>query len=243
MLPKPKHCGENWAAMQPAEGGRICGTCTKLIRDFSGCSWEEIERVQRENNYAVCGMYSRRQLAHWGQTPAPRKFGYAAPLVVATAAAVSLLHPGPGKAHARVPAPQFARQPARQAAVPESAADPRDSARTVVLSGKVIDAGSKQPLPGVNVLLKGTTTGTVAGHQGEFQLEADAAELSAADTLVFSFIGFRTQEVAVSPATPGPFTLQMVEDLTGLNVFYVVQPSWPKRVWWKVKGVFGGKPR
>jgi hypothetical protein len=227
--------------MQPAGGGRICGTCTKLIRDFSGCSWEEIERVQRENNYAVCGMYSRRQLEHWGQTPAPRKFGYAAPLVMATAV-VSLLHPAPGKAHARVPAPQFARQPGLQAAVPESPAEPRDSARTVVLSGKVIDAESQQPLPGVNVLLKGTTTGTVTGHQGEFQLEVDASELDSAAALVFSFIGFRKQEVPVSPATPGRFTLRMVGDLTGLNAFYVVQPSWPKRVWWKVKGVFGGKP-
>jgi hypothetical protein len=169
MVPKPKHCGENWLAMQPADGGRICGKCTKLIRDFSGCSWAEIERIQRENNYAVCGMYSPAQLKHWGQTPASRTFGYAAPLVVATAA-VTLLPAGPGKAHAGVPAAQFARQPAGEAALPQPAAEPRDSARTVVFSGKVIDAVNKQPLPGVSVLLKGSTTGTTTGHQGEFRL-------------------------------------------------------------------------
>jgi hypothetical protein len=66
MLPKPKHCGENCSAIQPAGGGRICGKCTKPIRDFSNCSWAEIERVQRENNYSVCGMYATAQLKHWG---------------------------------------------------------------------------------------------------------------------------------------------------------------------------------
>ena len=237
MLPKPKHCGENWLAMQPAEGGRICGKCTKLIHDFSGASWAEIERIQRENNYSVCGTYSPAQLKHWGQTPAPRRFRYAAPLVMATTA-VSLLPAGPGKAHAQAPAAQFTPQRTGEAAVPETASEPRDTVRTVVFSGKVVHAADQQPLPGVNVLLKGKTTGTTTGHQGEFRLELDAAELDSAAVLVFSFIGFAPREVPISPATPGPFTLQLTTDLTGHTNFYVVKPSLPKRVWWKVKRAF-----
>jgi hypothetical protein len=237
MLPKPKPCGENWLAMQPADGGRICGKCTKLIRDFSGASWAEIERVQRENNYAVCGTYTPAQLKHWGQTPAPRRFRYAAPLVMATTA-VSLLPAGWESVHAQPPAVQLTPQPTGEAAAPEPASESPDSGRTVVFSGKVVHAADQQPLPGVNVLLKGSPTGTVTGYQGEFRLELDAAELDSAAVLVFSFIGFAPREVPVSPATPGPFTLQLTADLTGVPNFYVVKPSLPNRVWWKVKRAF-----
>ncbi len=94
MLPKPKPCGENWSAMQPADGGRICGKCTKLIRDDSAAA------------------------------------------------------------------------------------------------------------------------------------------------LVFSFIGLKAEEVPVSPEATGPFTIRMTTDLTGLTICYVVKPSLPKRVWWKVKRAF-----
>ena len=108
----------------------------------------------------------------------------------------------------------------------------------MVFSGKAIHAADKQPLPGVNVLLKGTPTGTTTGHEGEFRLELDAAELDSSAVLVFSFIGFAPREVPVSPATPGPFTVELTADLTGLTNFYVVKPSLLKRTWWKVKHAF-----
>lgn len=55
--------------MKPAEGGRICGGCNKLIVDFTKSNWREIEEVQAANNNAVCGMYTDKQLQHWGQQP------------------------------------------------------------------------------------------------------------------------------------------------------------------------------
>lgn len=58
--------------------------------------------------------------------------------------------------------------------------------------GKVSNA-TGEPLPGVTVLLKGTTTGTITGIDGNFSL----ADVPAGGTLVFSFIGMKTQEVAV----------------------------------------------
>ncbi len=48
------------------------------------------------------------------------------------------------------------------------------------------------PVPGVNVIIKGTTTGTVTDLDGNFSLDAGAN-----DVLVFSFIGFTPQEVLV----------------------------------------------
>jgi TonB-dependent starch-binding outer membrane protein SusC len=54
-----------------------------------------------------------------------------------------------------------------------------------------------QPLPGVTVVVKGTTSGTVTNANGEFAFSIPAT----AETLVFSFVGMRTQEVAIGDRT------------------------------------------
>ena len=65
-----------------------------------------------------------------------------------------------------------------------------------LVSGVVKDSESSEALPGVNVLKKGTTLGTVTDVNGAFQINA-APE----DVLVFSFIGYTSQEVAVGTQT------------------------------------------
>ena len=53
------------------------------------------------------------------------------------------------------------------------------------ISGLITDAESGEPLPGVNIILKGTAIGTVSQLDGTYQMEIDAAD----GILVFSFIG------------------------------------------------------
>ena len=65
----------------------------------------------------------------------------------------------------------------------------------VSLSGKVVDA-SEQPVPGVAVLVKGTTAGTTTDLDGLFSISASPGNI-----LVFSSIGYETQEVAVGNRT------------------------------------------
>jgi len=62
----------------------------------------------------------------------------------------------------------------------------------VRVSGTVTDAADRQTLPGVNVVVKGTLTGTITGVNGEYSLMAKPG-----DVLVFTFIGYLPQEVAV----------------------------------------------
>lgn len=64
-------------------------------------------------------------------------------------------------------------------------------AQTNVVTGTVVD-DSGMPLPGANVIVKGTTTGTQTDFDGKFAIEA-APE----DYLVFSFVGFKTIETLV----------------------------------------------
>ncbi|WP_372935799.1 SusC/RagA family TonB-linked outer membrane protein, partial [Mariniphaga sediminis] len=64
------------------------------------------------------------------------------------------------------------------------------------VSGKVTDS-DELPLPGVTVVVKGTTQGTVTNADGEYFLTNVPAEA----TLVFSFVGMRTQEISVGAQT------------------------------------------
>ena len=63
------------------------------------------------------------------------------------------------------------------------------------VSGKVTD-GTGEGLPGVNVVIQGTTTGDVTDFDGNYQLSVDDGT-----TLVFSYVGFETQEIEVGSRT------------------------------------------
>jgi len=62
-----------------------------------------------------------------------------------------------------------------------------------IVTGKVTSAEDGSPLPGVNLLLKGTATGTVTDSDGSYRLNVPAA----GGILVFSFIGLQTQEIEI----------------------------------------------
>ncbi len=81
--------------------------------------------------------------------------------------------------------------------------------RTV--SGKVTTATDGAPLPGVSVLVKGTTTGTSTDVDGNFTLNVPNNDA----VLVLSFIGFTTQEVTVGSQTD--LRIQMREDAQQLG--------------------------
>ncbi|WP_395045222.1 SusC/RagA family TonB-linked outer membrane protein [Flavobacterium sp.] len=59
------------------------------------------------------------------------------------------------------------------------------------LEGVVLDSKSKQPLPGVNVVIQGTATGTSTDFDGKFKL----GKVKSGDKIVFSFIGYKEQIV------------------------------------------------
>jgi TonB-linked SusC/RagA family outer membrane protein len=60
------------------------------------------------------------------------------------------------------------------------------------VTGSVTDAADGSTLPGVTVVVKGTTIGTVTNQDGRYELSAPSAA-----TLVFSFVGMNTQEIVV----------------------------------------------
>jgi TonB-linked SusC/RagA family outer membrane protein len=65
------------------------------------------------------------------------------------------------------------------------------------ITGTVTDSSSGKPLPGVNVLVKGSTSGTATNADGEYELPVESLQ----DTLVFSFVGYETPRVPINGRT------------------------------------------
>ncbi len=89
-------------------------------------------------------------------------------------------------------------------------------AQTVQISGTVTGSEDGLPLPGVNISVKGTTIGAITGADGKYSL----AVPTGAQTIVFSFIGFVTQEVQVQGRTTINIVLR--QDLYNVDEVVVV---------------------
>jgi TonB-linked SusC/RagA family outer membrane protein len=82
------------------------------------------------------------------------------------------------------------------------------------IAGSVLDS-QRSPLPGVSILIKGTTTGTTTDFDGNYSLNAKQG-----DVLVFTYIGFVAQEIPVKEQRQINVVLQ--EDIAQLNEVVVV---------------------
>lgn len=71
------------------------------------------------------------------------------------------------------------------------------------VSGRIISGEDQSPLPGVNILVKGTTNGTISDAEGRFSVT-----VSENDILVFSFVGYISQELPVGSRSDFAVTLE-----------------------------------
>ncbi len=82
------------------------------------------------------------------------------------------------------------------------------------IAGTVTSSKDKQPLPGVSIRVKGSQTGTISDADGKYAVTANSNE-----TLVFSFVGFKTTEIAVQNKSQIDIALE--EDITALGEIVV----------------------
>lgn len=96
------------------------------------------------------------------------------------------------------------------------ACSPALAYQSLPVSGKVTSAADNEGLPGVNVVIKGTSNGTVTDVNGEFRLEVPSRE----SILIFTSIGFDTQEITVGDKSTIDVPLQV--STTSLDEVVVV---------------------
>ena len=93
----------------------------------------------------------------------------------------------------------------------------------IVVKGRVISAEDKTQMPGVNITVKGSTSGTITNADGTFSITVTKKE----DILVFSFVGFNTFETPVGDKTS--LEVRMTPKINELESVVVMGYSSKKR--------------
>lgn len=226
-------CHESWAAMTPTSTGRHCAACQKTVVDFSQKTDAEILAALRQAAGETCGRLRADQLHRPLVVPttAPRWRAW----LGAALAAGSVL--SASKASAQASSRHTSGRPASVASQPTNRANDIVTGAPMllldnepaVLRGTVIDSTSHDPIPGVSVLIKGTTTVVSTDASGAFSLSAAAG--SAPVHLVFSSIGYISEERAVMPGQPISVALaadtRMLGGLEVVVVGGIAQRPWP----------------
>ncbi|HTH57259.1 MAG TPA: carboxypeptidase-like regulatory domain-containing protein [Cyclobacteriaceae bacterium] len=226
-------CAENWGNFTSTAEGRHCSRCNKVVVDFTSMSDEKIARFFQQRNSGICGRLNVKQLKTFSYSANPQiKPGLG--LLKAGILGTLLLLSLPAVVHAQA-------EKSKTEQVVEKVAQTSASAKEHVVGGVVRSQEDHTPLSGVNVMLKGSTVGTVTDGEGKFEFPQ---KLSKGDILQFSFIGLVTEELAIPDLTakePVEINMKMSFELMGevaVNEVYSEPPSRLRTWWTRVKNLF-----
>ena len=83
------------------------------------------------------------------------------------------------------------------------------------VTGTVTEQSTSLPLPGVNIIIKDTTTGTATDFDGNYLINVNTG-----DILVFSYVGYVTQEITFNGQST--IDVQLLEDAAQLDEVVVI---------------------
>jgi outer membrane cobalamin receptor len=107
--------------------------------------------------------------------------------------------------------------------------DPKAQAQEnqlIEVSGTIVDHDSKDPLAGVGVVIKGTVAGTTSDQKGNFKLRS---KLKFPFTLVFSSVGFQTQEFVVKDLS-NKLNIELVTQTLLANEVVITASRVPEKI-------------
>jgi hypothetical protein len=99
----------------------------------------------------------------------------------------------------------------------KSKSDPSVEMQGITVRGVVKDAATNEAMPGVNIKVNGTTLGTITDVEGKYSFAA----VDRNATLVFTFIGYVTQQIPLNGRTT--LDVAMPSEILGLNEVVVVE--------------------
>ncbi|MGC4039839.1 MAG: carboxypeptidase-like regulatory domain-containing protein [Flavobacterium sp.] len=178
----PKPCHENWDAMSSQGKDKFCASCQKKVIDFTSASDREIVTAFQQNK-KLCGRFLDSQLDRDLVKPEKKN-----PVWLATATAlISIV--GLNEVKAQEPVKTEQRQ------IVGKPMPPKTDAVEFEITGTVLD-NTGLPMPGVNVVAKGTGKSTQTDFDGKYTIVSKKGNL-----LVFSFTGYRDQAIEITSET------------------------------------------
>lgn len=182
----PEPCHENWNQMTSVDKGHFCSSCNKTVLDFTQKSDEQIIEAF-ESHEKVCGRFKTSQLNRQLVLERKEKNSFRTLIASGFFSFLTFGYYQEVKAQGEPKTIQT-----DSAATNMIKGKPAVSIlKKNVIRGTILD-DNNLPLPGVNVIVKGTTTGTYTDFDGNFEIKAEKEQ-----TLELSFLGYLTKEVVV----------------------------------------------
>ncbi len=184
----PKPCHENWNTMTPDAKGRFCGSCAKVVVDFSVMTDNEIVRFLKNNTGSTCGHFTRDQLERpiiETQLQPKRTWRY---WLASIASLLTMLEQsnGQNKSSIQQLTDTTNESIVEKALLGKVAYLPIENK----VLGRVVDEQNR-PLQGASILIKDSKIGTSTKADGTFALVANKKNV----TVVVSYIGYTTKEL------------------------------------------------
>lgn len=220
QLPAP--CPASWTGMTPTTTGRYCAACRTEVIDFTRMSSVEILAYwQQQQGKTVCGRLRSTQILPTTAAKGLRNYwrGWLGTLLTTGSLGTILL----SKALAWVPANAERnsglanqRSTASETLARESLSTTHQAngltADSSLIKGVVRDARTKEPLPGIAVLVQGTHKITYTNADGKFMLKV--ASTNRRVKLLAAFPGYKKQQQNIPAKAKGKTVLIELEEDT-----------------------------
>lgn len=180
-------CSETWSSFAPTQDGGFCSTCSKAVVDFTSLTEQEIASYFQNQKPHMCGRFRVDQLKRY--QPKSLLLNTGATLFKAGLLSLMVI----------AFTPSAMAQPIK---VPTEVVIPVEQ----LVKGKVLSDEDGSPLAGVNIILKGTSEGTVTDAEGRFEFPR---KLKEGDVLEFTFIGLVKAEYVATSASSVDITIRM----------------------------------
>lgn len=239
----PEPCHESWHNMTPKEQGRFCGSCQKIVVDFSVMSDKELLDYISNASQNICGRFAPDQLnKDIKATENKKRFSWAYVWNVLLATFLFTESYAQGKPTLKKPVtktkPVIKKKPVVQpvdllptmGAIAFVEPDQLELSPAREISGIVLDNVSNQPLQGASVYVKGIGAGTVSDSMGNFHLRVKYG-----DTVIISYVGYHMQTLVVDSNTNWQHVKMSMVEFEGFAGAVVVTHKIPKKE--KVKRV------
>lgn len=234
-----KKCDQRWDKMSPNKDGRICQKCQETIIDFRELSDKEIAEIHTFTEGRVCGLYRQSQL----QFVTPKNVNN--PNFKAFyLGLIGLLSTTNVDAESQNNAINIVQTPTKnkeqKTTTTTQNTDNQAIKDSVIISGTLKDE-TGEVLISASVHIKGTKIGVTSDFHGRYYLDiTEQVESSKEVVLIFSYIGYQTKEILIDKniTTSAEINVILNENYSDMTEFYVVQPPFHKRIWYRIKGVF-----
>lgn len=226
-----KPCSEKFENFKKTKSGGFCSSCTKEVIDFRKMNDKELIRYFQNKTEQTCGYFNKSQLKTYEVSSKPERktsFSLFKTIGFAFISMVSLQH-------VQAQNNEFAIEVVENAKQGKVVVSSKMDHKKELISGVI--TSESEPLPGVNIVLKGTGIGTTTNFDGQYEFPE---KLKKGDVLVVSYLGFKTQEIKIKE-NQMVLNVEMPEDVScvligevDVNEVY----TFKKNLWQKIKGIF-----